>query len=402
MNPRLLAVPLVCALALPLPARADADASGVYKDLLKSVVWIHSPRGGGKAASGTGSLIDADRRLVLTNYHVVGDVDRALVLFPHTERGKVVAERDYYLERLKRYGIWAKVVARDKKADLALIQLEGLPAGVVPIKLAPASAEAGQNVHSVGNPGDSGALWVYTAGKVRQVYHKKWKAKVGDDTLTFEAEIVETDSATNPGDSGGPLANDKGLLVGVTQGGAVGARLLSTFVDVSEVKQFLDTRTVKDIRAPETTVKPAGRAVVVKDEAKFFGDKAVEKATEEVHELYRKYARDLLVETFKTPPPDELEKFKAMDAQEKAKFFRGWAEERARAEGLVGVYVLITREPGHLEVIVSSRARRVFDDDFVKKLVKELLARFKAKEYDEGLAATVKMVREQLEAEVKP
>jgi hypothetical protein len=46
---------------------------------------------------------------------------------------------------------------------------------------------------------------------------------------------------------------------------------------------------------------------------------------------------------------------------------------------------------------VARGARLAFDDDFVKKLVKELLARFKAKEYDEGLAAAVRMVREQLQ-----
>ncbi len=131
--------------ALPLaPIRAEPeDGAKVYRDVLKSVVWIHSDRGRGRLATGSGSLVDFDRRLVLTNYHVVGDNDTATVFFPRIERGKIVAERNYYLERLRRFGIHGKVVARDRRADLALIQLEGLPEGVAALKLAPESARAG-------------------------------------------------------------------------------------------------------------------------------------------------------------------------------------------------------------------------------------------------------------------
>ena len=108
--------------------------------------------------------------------------------------------------------------------------------------LAAESPDPGQTVHSLGNPGRSGALWVYTPGKVRQVYSKTWKAKLDDRTHTFEARVIETDSPTNPGDSGGPLVNDKGELVGVTEGGATDAQLLSLFVDLSEVKKLLRRR----------------------------------------------------------------------------------------------------------------------------------------------------------------
>ena len=44
----------------------------------------------------------------------------------------------------------------------------------------------------------------------------------------------------------------------------------------------------------------------------------------------------------------------------------------------------------------AAGSRLAFDDEFVKKLVKELLAKFKAKEYDEGLEAAVRLVRDQL------
>jgi hypothetical protein len=397
----LIALPVTAVVLIPGFAPADEEGAKVYKDLLKSICWIHSPRTGGKVATGTGSLVDLDRRLVLTNYHVVGDRDIVKVMFPRTEKGKVVAERDFYRDRFRRYGIVGKVVYRDKKADLALVQLEGLPEGVQAIKLAPESAEAGQSVHSVGNPGDSGALWVYTPGKVRQVYHKKWKAKMGDDVADFEADIVETDSATNPGDSGGPLVNDKGQLVGVTQGGAIGARLLSTFIDVAEVKKTLGTRAAKNIAAPAKTVKPAGRTVVVKDDAKFFSEETIKKVTEEVRELARKYDRDVLVETYLKPPDDQVDKVKEMSKEDRDKFFKKWAEERMKAEGLAGVYILVCKEPSYLYVEASNRAKTIFDREFVDKLVKELLSNFRKKEFDGGLMAAVKMVGEKLAAEVK-
>jgi hypothetical protein len=399
--PRRLPLALL-ALALSAPAVHADDGPAIYRTLLKSVCWVLSPLGDGHLATGTGTLIDRDRRLILTNYHVVGDRDDVRVLFPHSERGKVVAERDYYLERLRRYALRGRVVARDRKADLALVQLEGLPAGAEALPLSDDGASPGQSVHSVGNPGDSGALWVYTPGEVRQAYHKKWKAKVDGEERSFEADVVETDSAINPGDSGGPLVNGKGRLVGVTDSIAVNARLLSEFIDVSEVKKLLGRRDVKDLKAPEATVKPAERAAEVKDDGHFFSEEAVKKATEEGRELARRYHRDLLVETFPAPPDDQADKVKEMRPAERERFFEAWARERIKAEGLVGVYVLVCREPSHLRVEVARGARSAFDEDFVKRLVKELLAKFKEKEFDQGLAAAVRLTGERLKEWSEP
>src|SRR5213076_2868989 len=136
------------------------------------------------------------------------------------------------------------------------------------------SPDPGQTVHSIGNPGRSDALWVYTPGKVRQVYTKKWRAKLDErTTLHFEARVIETDSPTNPGDSGGPLVNDRAELVGVTQGGATNASLLSTFVDVTEVKRFLASQTVRDVKPPGGAAHR--ESFTVRDRAKFFSPEAV-------------------------------------------------------------------------------------------------------------------------------
>src|SRR5262249_31491590 len=110
-----------------------------------------------------------------------------------------------------------------------------------PLRLAQNGVGPGEDVHSIGNPGASGGLWIYTPGKVRQVYQKRWSVNTGGEELQFEAKVVETDSPINPGDSGGPLTNDKGELVGVTQGNISRgqAAAMSMFIHLSEIKTFL-------------------------------------------------------------------------------------------------------------------------------------------------------------------
>jgi S1-C subfamily serine protease len=255
---------LVGSPALAAPPETGDVSEKIYQCVLKSAVWVISPRTENTAATGTGSLVDVPRKLVLTNYHVVGDKDKILVIFPNYKRNKsgkleLVSERDYYKTMIEQgNGIRGKVVARDQPHDLALVQLEAVPEGAQPIRLARDSVRTAQRVHSVGNPGSSGALWVYTSGTVRAVYHKKWRAKAGEEILEFDSQIVETQSPTNQGDSGGPLVNDHGELVGVTQGGAANAQLLSTFIEVTEVRDLLKSKGVKVPVGPSTvtTAKP--------------------------------------------------------------------------------------------------------------------------------------------------
>jgi hypothetical protein len=385
----------------PPPPLTDSGAE-VYRTVLKSTVWVHSDRGGGRLATGSGSLVDRGRRLVLTNYHVVGDVKRATVFFPAFEGTRAVPERRYYTERASRLGIPGEVVEVDKQADLALIRIDRVPDGVPALPLAAASPDPGQTVHSIGNPGRSGALWVYTPGKVRQVYSKKWRAKLDDrTTLTFEARVIETDSPTNPGDSGGPLANDRAELVGVTQGGAIDAQLLSTFVDITEVKRLMNRRSVQALRSTEPTGaaqpkdKGPGKStrdkpVQGKDEGKFFSEEAWKKAQATVERLHAEKKTDLLIETFQTPPKGEAEKLKGMPAAEREKFFKTLADERAKAEKVSGVYALVSRNPTYLYVEVTPGSG--LPADLSAKLRQTLLASLKEKQFDAGLAKAVQLV----------
>jgi hypothetical protein len=310
-------------------------------------------------------------------------------MFPAFRDDKLIAERDWYKQHISDQGIRGIVRARDRQADMALIQIERVPNGVQALPISNEGVSPGQTVHSVGNPGGSGALWVYTPGKVRQVYQKKWAAKAGRETLQFEARVIETDSPTNPGDSGGPLVNERAELVGVTQGGATNASLLSTFVDVSEVKRFLNSQTVRAIPGPAGATEREPFAV--RDRASFFSSDAVQAANRDIATIRHRYGRDLLIETYPTVPADDADRVKAMTAKDRLDYFHDWARKRARQERVNGIVVLICKNPSVLYVDVTASAKAVVTDEEGKRIREALLAAFREKKYDDGLAAAVRM-----------
>lgn len=230
-------VPAALFAAGPAPAQDD---SGIAQRTTKSTAWVVVPSPDGRNRSGSGALIDRVQGLLLTNFHVVGrQATEARVLFPLYKNNEIVPEKEEYRKVFKAGGgIPGRVIARDGTHDLALIRLASVPPGVPPLKLAAKSPSQAEAVHSIGNPAGD-ALWVYTPGRVRQVYHKQWKVRADTESFDFDARVILTDSPTNPGDSGGPLVNGRGELVGLTQGGVVNAAQLSIFIDVSEIKAFL-------------------------------------------------------------------------------------------------------------------------------------------------------------------
>ncbi len=382
------------------PPPLDAGAS-VYQKVVRSTVWILSDRGGGRSATGSGALVDKGRRLVLTNYHVVGDVKAATVFFPVFNGTKTVPEKKYYTDRAAKLGIAGEVVELDKGADLALVRIERVPDGVPELPFAAESPDPGQAVHSIGNPGKSDALWVYTPGKVRQTYSKKWQAKLDGSTVAFQAKVIETDSPTNPGDSGGPLVNDKAQLVGVTQGGAIGADSISIFVDLSEVKKLMNRRSVLALRAtadakdpPKADPKKPARdaPLASKDDGKFFSADAFKKVQPVAEKLLKAKGIDLLIETHQSLPKADADKLKAMPGPERTKVYEQYAKDRTKELKTNGLYVIATKAPPTLYVIVDNSAG--FPADFGDRVRSALLTNFANKKFDEGLEKALTLALE--------
>jgi len=214
--------------ALVAGAKANTE---VYDKVVVSTGIIGVKRADGKPSVGTCWVVDHERKLVITNNHVVGDINDAKIAFPTFRDGEV----EHVMSDAGK-AIGGKVLIRSVARDLALVQLESLPANAKALPLASKSARPGETVHSIGNSGaENGVLWRYTRGQVRLVAQYQIKIETG----MINAKVVETQAPINHGDSGGALVNDKGEVVGVISAFNEKQRLVSWSIDVNEVREFL-------------------------------------------------------------------------------------------------------------------------------------------------------------------
>lgn len=211
--------------------------SETYSKTVGSTVWIITRDADNETSTGTGVLVDAEKRIVLTNAHVVGDSRTAVVFFADQGRGEVENKRQFYLDNVVRLGQAGKVVSVDRRRDLALIQIAQVPQGVKAIEFAESSGKPGSAVDVVGNPGGSDVLWVCTSGTVRSVYDKKFKSDHGE----HQFHAVEIQSPIKQGDSGAPVVNEQGQLIALAQSFSSQNPSVSYCVDISEIKALLSS-----------------------------------------------------------------------------------------------------------------------------------------------------------------
>jgi S1-C subfamily serine protease len=206
----------------------------VYNLALKSTTLI-----GCRNGTGSGFLIDSQQKLIVTAYHVVDTETDVVVMFPEFKsNGKVIADQDYYFTSpLRPNSVRGKVVVSLKSKDLALIQVTHIPTGFVPFNLSTERSVPGEDVYTVGNPGASEGMWIFSGGHVRQVFDN-FNIGYPTNNQQIHAAIAQTTNPTNPGDSGGPVINKQGQIVGMTSGGVVDIKvdLVSFAIDVTEIR----------------------------------------------------------------------------------------------------------------------------------------------------------------------
>ena len=179
---------LIVALALPGVAHANSLAD-VFNKVKDSVVVIRTIE---RDSSGLGSgvLISPEGR-ILTAAHVVQVAETIVVEMPGGE------------------AIGAKVVASEPSADLAMIQLDRAPSQPIVAVLGDSDAvQVGDEVFVVGAP--LGLTHSLTFG------HISGRRVVNDLFGGFEpAELFQTDAAVNVGNSGGPMFDQEGHVIGI-------------------------------------------------------------------------------------------------------------------------------------------------------------------------------------------
>lgn len=175
-----------------ISANDYADAVNIEK-AKHSVVLIEvtTPNGGG---SGTGIILSEDG-YIATNHHVIED-------------GTAI--------RVKFYdGTYANATLRGSSAvdDLAVIKVER--SGLIPATFAKSSdCFVGQTVYAIGNPSGAEMAWTTTKGCISYV-DRELKIYKDDGTLEKKLKMIQTDAMVNPGNSGGPLVNAHGQVVGI-------------------------------------------------------------------------------------------------------------------------------------------------------------------------------------------
>lgn len=175
-----------------------ADA---VEKIYDSVVTIETYQKKQMYASGTGFVYKSEngKAFVLTNNHVIESGDAIKVVFTN---GKSVD---------------AKVVGSDRYADIAVLSISSEDIISVAEIGDSKSARIGDTVFAVGAPIDSSAYsWTVTrgilSGKDRMVEVSLSNSSVSDWVMS----VMQTDAAINSGNSGGPLSNSNGQVIGIT------------------------------------------------------------------------------------------------------------------------------------------------------------------------------------------
>jgi S1-C subfamily serine protease len=237
----------------PRATAEELDSAALYERCVRSSVFVACPRKDGHQ-TGTGTLIDADRRLVLTSAQVVGS-GPVFCQFPvRAKDGGLVTDQRKYLDRISSgQALKGTVLHRDESRDLALVELDRLPPDTSALPLAKTSPRPGERVMSIGNPGKLYSLFSTTEAAVRAVDVRE-VAGGGDGAKRVKVRLLTLTNPRSPGDPGGLWIDRKGHLVGVEASWIIdGPQNVNRAIDVTEVRAFLADHTVK---VPELETGP--------------------------------------------------------------------------------------------------------------------------------------------------
>jgi 2-alkenal reductase len=184
------------------------DAAAVFRHVSDGVVTVTSLfgdtnaadilRGGGEGGQGTGFVLD-EHGLIATNAHVVtsGSGD------------KIKNAKEVYVQFADGNQVPAKIVGVDPNSDVGLIRADvgGLDLAVLELGKS-SSVQVGEPVAAIGSPfGEEQSLSVGVVSATNRTIDALTDFQIGD--------AIQTDAAINRGNSGGPLLNSRGQVIGV-------------------------------------------------------------------------------------------------------------------------------------------------------------------------------------------
>jgi S1-C subfamily serine protease len=195
------------------PSTTDEKLSPakIFERWSSSVVTIQGPTGRYGASGGTGFIVDADAGLIVTNHHVVEGMTNVSVKLIDDEWASEV-----------------ELLFSDPKLDIAVLEI-ATKSKLAAVELGDSSTvKVGERAVSIGNP--LGLEHTLTDGLVSQ------------RRVLRGRKMIQMSTPISPGNSGGPLFNQKGQVIGVSTASLSGygrGQNLNLAVPINEVKVLL-------------------------------------------------------------------------------------------------------------------------------------------------------------------
>lgn len=173
-------------------AAADDRLVALSEKVGLSVVHLYVTAPAGNA-TGSGFIVAGD--MIVTNHHVVEGCRGVMVKF----QGGV-------------YTVASGVLHLDKARDIAVIKIDSRPELMKALPVSAALPKQGEDVAAFGNP--QGLEFSVTRGIVSAIRTSDFLNQLDQDE-PLGGNWIQTDAAISPGNSGGPLVNDRGEVVGM-------------------------------------------------------------------------------------------------------------------------------------------------------------------------------------------
>jgi S1-C subfamily serine protease len=208
----------------------------VARDASEAVVQIQgSGKGNRPAGGGSGFIISSDG-FVITNHHVIGRAESVVITL---QDGRAMT---------------AKIIGADPSTDVAVLQVHA--EGLRRLSFADSSAlQVGQIAIAVGNP--FGFQYTVTTGVVSALGRtlRSESGRLIDD-------VIQTDAALNPGNSGGPLLDSHGRVIGMNTALIRGAQGLC-FAVASNLVQYVVGKIILEGKIRRGYIGISGQAVPI-------------------------------------------------------------------------------------------------------------------------------------------